>query len=417
MIFIAMRYLLERKRQTILTLLGVFFGTMAYVGVSGFFVGFQGFMVQQLVNNAAQVHIEARKDYLDEHILDGPFFGEKMLHVFWTAPPAGVEGFQEVQSPAKWYKRLAADPRVAAFTPQLTAPALFTLGKNSVGSTLVGCDPIQQARVTTIADYMIAGKFADIAVGGNRIILGDELMKRLGAAMYQNIMASVGVNPTPVAFKVVGRFFSGSRGLDLQAFAAIADVQRTNLTLSQVNEIGVRLKDYQDADAMARTWAMTSPERVESWGDQNANILSVFAIQNALRFSMIMTVLIVAGFGIYNILNMTVNQKRQDIAILRALGYDAFDVIMLFFSQGIIVGVIGGAFGLVCGYILCLYLQSIPFMPATPTNPQGHLHIALTFGIFFQGALMSLLSAGVASILPARAASKLTPIEIIRVGG
>ena len=77
MIFIAMRYLLERKRQTLLTLLGVFFGTMAYVGVSGFFVGFQGFMVQQLVNNAAQVHIEARKDYLSEHVLDVPFFGDE----------------------------------------------------------------------------------------------------------------------------------------------------------------------------------------------------------------------------------------------------------------------------------------------------------------------------------------------------
>jgi lipoprotein-releasing system permease protein len=417
MIFIALRYLLERKRQTLLTLLGVFFGTTAYVGVSGFFVGFQGFMVQQLVNNAAQVHIEARKDYLDEHMLDVPFFGAEVLHPFWIAPPAGVEGFQEVQSPAKWYKRLAADPRVAAFTPQLTAPALFVLGKNSVGTTVVGCDPAQQIKVTTIVDYMIAGKFTDIAVGGNRIVLGDELMKRLGAAINQNIMVTVGINPIPYPFKVVGRFFSGSRGLDLQAFASIADVQRTNLTPNQVNEIGVRLKNYLDADAMARTWAMTSPERVESWGDQNANILSVFAIQMALRFSMIVIILVVAGFGIYNILSMTVSQKRQDIAILRALGYDAFDVIMLFFSQGLIVGVIGGVFGLGFGYALCRYLQSIPFMIATPSNPQGHLHIAMSFTIFFQAALMALLSSGLASILPARAASKLTPIEIIRTGG
>ncbi|MDR3606829.1 MAG: ABC transporter permease [Oligoflexia bacterium] len=417
MIFIALRYLLERKKQTVLTLLGVFFGTMAYVGVSGFFVGFQGFMVQQLVNNAAQVHVEARKDYLTEHVLDGPFFGKDWLHAFWVSPPAGVEGFQEIQNPSQWYQRLAADPRVEAYVPQLSAPALFTLGRNSVGTTIMGCDPKKQARVTTIADYMIAGKFTDIAVGGNRIVMGDELMKRLGAAMSQTVMATVGVNPVPVPFKVVGRFYSGSRGLDLQAFAAISDIQRTNLTPNQVNEIGVRLKNYQDADTMARTWAMSSPERVESWGDQNANILSVFAIQTALRFSMIVTILVVAGFGIYNILNMTVNQKRQDIAILRALGYDAFDVIMLFFSQGMIVGVIGGACGLACGYLLCAYLQTIPFMVATPSNPQGHLHIALNFKIFAQAAFMAIFSAALASILPARAASKLTPIDIIRIGG
>ena len=417
MIFIAMRYLLERKRQTLLTLLGVFFGTVAYVAVSGFFVGLQGFMVQQLVNNAAEVHIEARKDYLTEHVLDVPFFGEKFLHTFWSAPPAGVEGFQEVQSPAKWYKRLNADPRVAAFVPQLTAPALFVLGINSVGTTITGCDARKQVKVTTIADYMIDGKFTDIAVGGNRIVLGDELMKRLGAAMNQNVMASIGVNPTPSSFKVIGRYYTGNRGMDLQAYAAIDDIQRTNLTPNQVNEIGVRLKDYKDSDAMARTWAMTSPERVESWGDQNANILSIFAIQDALRFSMIMTVLIVAGFGIYNILNMTVSQKRQDIAILRALGYDAFDVIMLFFSQGLTVGIVGGILGLICGSILCRYLQSIPFMVATPANPQGHLHISLSASILFQAAFMSLFAASIASILPARAASKLTPIEIIRLGG
>lgn len=417
MIFIAIRYLLERKRQTLLTLMGVFFGTMAYVGVSGFFLGFQGFMVQQLVNNAAQVHIEARKDYLSAHMLDEAFFGPHHPKIFWTSPPAGVEGFQEVQNPEKWYRRLKSDPRVAAFTPQLSAPVLFKLGKNSVGTNLIGCDPHQQVKVTTIANYMIAGKFTDIAVGGNRVVLGDELMKRLGAGVNQNIFATVGVNPEVIPFKVVGRFYTGNRGMDLQAFASIADVQRTNLTPNQVNEIGVRLKNYQDADELAKTWAMTSPERVESWGDQNANILSVFRIQTALRFSMIATVLIVAGFGIYNILNMTVNQKRQDIAILRALGYDAFDVIMLFFAQGLIIGVVGAFFGLISGYLFCKYLQTIPFMPSTPANPQGHLHIALNSGIFIQAALMALLSSCIASILPARSASKLTPIEIIRTGG
>lgn len=416
MIFIALRYLYERKRQTILTLLGVFFGTMAYVGVSGFFLGFQGFIVQQLVNNAAQVHIEARKDYLTEHILDKSFFGIKE-HVSWLSTPAGVEGFQEIQSPQAWYKRLSEDPRVLAYTPQLSAPALLALGKNSVGTTIIGCDPKQQVRVTTIADYMTAGRFTDIGVGGNRIILGDELMKRLGAAMNQVVLVSVGTNPFRLPFKVVGRFYSGNRGMDLQAFAALADVQRANLTPNQVNEIGVRLIDYRLADVMARTWAQSSPERVESWGDQNANILSVFRIQTALRYSMIFTVLIVAGFGIYNILNITVNQKRQDIAILRALGYDSFDVVMLFFSQGLIVGIIGTFFGLICGYILCIYIQSVPFMPQTPSNPQGHLHIALTFNIFAQAALMALLSTSLASILPARAAGKLTPIDIIRIGG
>jgi len=130
MIFLALRYLLVRKRQTILTLLGVFFGTMAFVSVSGFFLGFQGYMVQQLVNNSAQVHIEARQDYLNDHDLDTAFFGNQISYAFWGPPPAGVKGYLGVQSPQKWYKRLSADPRVEAYSPILTAAALFNLGKN-----------------------------------------------------------------------------------------------------------------------------------------------------------------------------------------------------------------------------------------------------------------------------------------------
>ena len=416
MMFLAIRYLIERKRQTILTLLGVFFGTMAYVSVSGFFLGFQGFMVQQLVNNSAQVHIEARQDYLTDHDLDFAFFKNKAAHVFWNPPPAGVKGFLDVQNPQMWYKRLNADPRVEAYTPNLFAAALFNLGKISVAANLIGCDSKQQVKVTTIAEFMIAGNFTDIAVGGNRIILGNELMKRLGAGMQQTVLVSVGTN-SAVPFKVVGRYYTGNRAIDLQAYGPLPDIQKANHTPNQVNEIGVRLKDYKDADTLARTWSKLAPERVESWGDLNLNIKSIFAIQNALRFSMIMTVLIVAGFGIYNILNMTVNQKRQDIAILRALGYDTFDIIMLFFSQGLIVGVCGTILGLISGYIFCRYLQTISFMPASPSNPQGHLHIALRPLIYIQAASLALLSTSIASILPAHAAGKLTPIEIIRQGG
>ena len=416
MIFLAIRYLLERKRQTVLTLLGVFFGTLAFVAVSGFFMGFQGFLVQQLVNNAAQIHIEKRQDYLSDHDLDLPFFGSSVLHTFWNPHPAGVKGYLDIQNPQAWYRRLSADPRVEAFSPTMTAATLFNIGPISVAANLIGCNPAQQSKVTTIADYMTAGKFADIAFGGNRVILGDELMKRLGAGMQQNILVSMGTN-SPVPFKVVGRYYTGSRGLDLQAFAALNDVQRVNHTPNYVNEIGVRLKDYTEADALARSWAHFGPERIESWGDQNLNIQSVFSIQNALKISMIMTVLIVAGFGIYNILNMTVNQKRQDIAILRALGYDTFDVVMLFFAQGMIVGICGTILGLGSGYIFCRWLQTLSFMLATPTNPQGHLHIALNIGIYVQATGLALLSAAIASVLPARAAGKLTPIDIIRHGG
>ena len=404
-----------RKRQSVLTLLGVFFGTVAYVSVSGFFLGFQGFMAEQLVNNSPQIHIQAREDYLLEHEIDGSLYGTQVKHVFWRSPPARAVGYLEVQNPQSWYDRLAADPRVAAYSSVITAPMIFSLGAMLQSANLIGCDPVEEAKVISVSYYMMEGKFTDIAAGGNEVILGEELMKRLGAGMNQTVYVSPGTGvPTP--FKVIGHFYTGSRGLDLQAYGNLADVQRVNLTPNRVNEIGVRLKDYTQAHGIATNWAKFSPELIESWDMQNQNILSVFAIQTALRFAMIFTVLIVAGFGIYNILNMTVTQKRQDIAILRSMGYDSFDIVMLFFMQGLIVGICGAMIGLVAGYLVCVFLQTLTFMNVTPSNPNGHLHISLSFWIYIQAVFMAIFSASVASILPALAAGKLTPIDVIREG-
>ena len=127
--------------------------------------------------------------------------------------------------------------------------------------------------------------------------------------------------------------------------------------------------------------------------------------------------MLVAGFGIYNVLMMTVTQKMKDIAILQTMGYESWEVRMLFLFQGLILGFVGAALGLIAGYFVCRYLQTLPF-GARPgaTRPAGHLSIALSFAIYFQAAALSIFSALVASYLPARSAARFTPIEIIRGG-
>jgi len=414
-IALALRYLVARRRQTILTLLGIFFGAAAYVAISGFMLGFRYYLVDQLVNNSAHVHVLAREDFLTEHGLDESFYGKVVRHVFWSAPPSGRKDNAIVESPQSWYQRLAADPRVAAFSPQLTANVIFSKGKATASAALVGCDPEQQIKVTTIGDYVTEGKWSDLAAGGNRIVIGDELRKKLGVYVSQTILVS-SANSPPTPFKVVAVYRTGSVQADIRAYGAITDVQRVNRTPNQVNEIAVRLHDYTQAAALANTWAALGPEKVESWDQQNANLFSVFALQDAIRYLSIGAIMIVAGFGIYNVLNMTVVQKRRDIAILRSMGYSGADVIWLFFSQGLILGLSGVALGLSFGYVLSLYLETIPFGAAPAHRGAGHLIISFEPAIYLQSALLAMLAALLASVLPARAAGRLAPIEIIRAG-
>lgn len=415
MIHLALRYLIARRRQTILTLLGIFFGAAAYVSISGFFLGFREYLVDQLVNNSAHVHVQAREEFLTEHGLDESFYGKLVRHVFWSTPPSGRKDNAIVENPQSWYRRLAADPRVAAYSPQLSANVIFSKGRATASAGLVGCDPEQQIKVTTIGDYVIEGRWSDLSAGGNRLAIGDELRKKLGVYVSQNILVA-SANSPPTPFKVVAVFKTSSAQADNRAYGAITDVQRVNRTPNQVNEIAVRLHDHTQAAALANAWSAISPEKVESWDQQNANLFSVFALQDAIRFLSIGAIMIVAGFGIYNVLNMTVVQKRRDIAILRSMGYSAGDVVWLFFSQGLILGVSGVALGLGFGYVLGLYLQTVPFGASPLGRGAGHLLISFDPAIYLQAASLAMLASLLASVLPARAAGRLAPIEIIRAG-
>jgi len=263
---------------------------------------------------------------------------------------------------------------------------------------------------------MVEGKFSDIGSGGNRIIVGQELLNRLGAKIFQNVMVSVG-DGKQTPFQIVGTFDSGNKRSDLQAYGLLADVQRANHSLNRINEIDVRLFDYEQSATIATTWALISSETIESWDQRNSSIFTMFALQAMMRNLIVFVVMLVAGFGIYNVLMMTVTQKMKDIAILQTMGYESWEIRVLFLFQGFILGLVGAILGLIAGYLICKYIQTLPFGGrADSTRPAGHLTIVITAGVYLQACLLSILSALIASFLPARSAAKFTPIEIIRGG-
>ncbi|MBI4424589.1 MAG: ABC transporter permease [Elusimicrobia bacterium] len=415
MIFLAVRYLAARPHQTVLMLLGFFFGTAAFVSLSGIMLGFRGYLVYQLINNDDHLHIEPREEFLFDHSLDEAFYPRAVGRVVWDAPPSGRKDSATVQDPQAWYERLRADARVVAYTPQLTAAVIFSKAKATVSATLIGCDALAQLRVTTIGDYVTEGRFSDIAAGGNRLAVGSELMRLLGLRLSQNVTVAL-ASGVPEPFKVSAVFSTGNRVFDRAAYASIADVQRVNRTPNQVNKIAVRTRDHARAAAMARAWAALGSDKVESWDQKNANIFQVFRIQDAVRFLSIGAIMVVAGFGIYNILNMTVMQKRRDVAILRSMGWATRDVVALFLVQGLILGFSGIALGLSFGFGLSFYLETIPLGEGPFGGGVGHLLVSRAPSIYLQAALLALASTLLASVLPARAAGRLSPIEIIRRG-
>lgn len=411
MYFLALRQLLSRKRQSLLTLLGIVLGAAAYIAIAGMMLGFQSFMVDQLVDNDAHIRISAREELITEHSLDDDFFGADTL-VDWKSAPSGRRDNNYILYPRSWFDRMDKIPEVAAYSQQLIAQVIVSRGKVSTSARLLGSDPTRQIQVTNIQKYMTQGTFTEVGVSGNRIIVGDGLLERLGAKVPETLLISAGKGRA-LPFKIIGTFHLGVKAIDDGTiFAALADVQTLNLTPSRISDIAVRLNRVEDASTFASAWNSLSQEKVQSWDQANEGIMSVFKTQDIVRNSMTISILIVAGFGIYNILSMAVNHKRREIAILRSMGYEARDIVQLFLIQGMLLGLLGGVIGCILGYGVC---EAMAMIPVADRGMGGKRMIIAFFpGIYVRGFLLAFVSASVASYLPARAAGKLTPIDIIR---
>lgn len=412
MLFLALRHLLSKRRQTLLTLVGILMGTAAYVAISGMMMGFQTFIIDQLVNNDAHLRITAREELVTEESMRDAFFPPGTL-VQWLVPPSGRRDYARIEYPQGWFERLDADPRVVAYSPQIVSQVIVTRAKATASGRLIGSDPTRQVHVTNIEDYMLEGKFSDLGQTGNRVVVGDGLLRKLGARVSETLLISVGKgSPTP--FKVVGRFLLGVKGIDdTTLFGALHDVQNANFMPSQITDIAVRLSDVTAAAQISDHWAALSPEKVQSWDQSNGGILSVFKTQDIVRNSMTVSILIVAGFGIYNILSMAVSQKRREIAILRSIGYEPRDILKLFFFQGLILGALGGLVGVLFGYGISLFMSTLEVSPNRGLGT-GKLMVSFSPLIYVKAFFLAFAASSIAAFLPARAAGRLTPIDIIR---
>lgn len=410
MFFLAFRHLTARKRQTIITLLGVTLGVAAFVTFSNIMLGFQEYIVDQLVNNDSHVRIQPREEIVAADSLDSIYY-PNAAHVFWIKPPSGNRTSVQIENPVAWFARLNKDSRVLAYSPQIQSQVFYSYGSTSRAGKLIGSDPLKQIRISNIRNYMLRGDFLSLGTGGNKLIAGDRLLQRLGAQVGDRILLSTSKNSS-VPFKVVGAFHFGVMGLDdTVTFAAIADAQNLNGTPSQITDIALRLTDVNWARQFAQDYSQFSTDKVQSWDQANANILSVFSMQNIIRIFITTAIMVVSAFGIYNILNILVNQKRKDIGILRSMGFDSHEIRNLFMYQGIFFGFGGGALGLLTGHLISMAMSVMKI-----GGMIDHMIISYNPKIYITAFLVACVCAIVSSYLPAREASKLKPIDIVRSG-
>ena len=215
--------------------------------------------------------------------------------------------------------------------------------------------------------------------------------------------------------KIVGIFQTGLAEVDnVQSYVNLKMAQQLlGQGNNYISNIHIKLHDMSLAAGMAKTISKEYNVSALDIIAANAQFETGTSIRNLITYAVSITLLIVAGFGIYNILNMLIYEKMKDIAILKATGFSGEDVRRIFISQAMIIGFTGGVLGLIIGYLVSVMISHVPMefeaLPTIKTYPVNFDPMFYIIGIIF-----ALISTFLAGYLPSRKAAKIDPVEIIR---
>lgn len=409
MIFLALKHILSRKKQSLVTLLGIFIGTVAYIIISAFFHASQNSMIASMVSGDPHIRIQAREREIDAKEIKDVLFSD-FEEVVWKRTPSGIRASAAIENSRGWMNFLSTNPNVVAASRVYSTTALVNYNKTTYSVSVTGVDPQEQIRVTNIEENMISGSMLDLSKGSARIVIGQELANLLAKQVGDNIVLT-STKGSQVPFKIVGTFSTGNKFGDRgSAYMQLSDAQKLGGASGKISQVFVKVVDFRQAADIASSWQIMSDDRVRSWDQINENLLSMFKTQDVTRYTITGIIMLVAGFSIYNILGIVVTQKRKDIAILRSMGYEASDITTLFLYQGLILGLVGGILGCLIGYVISVSIGEISMGGPRSTV----FRLDFSWNIYLVGILISNVVALLASYFPARSASKLSPIEIIR---
>jgi lipoprotein-releasing system permease protein len=248
----------------------------------------------------------------------------------------------------------------------------------------------------------------------NSIILGKAVAAKL-LADIGDVVQVTSSKGNRMPLKVVGFFQSGILDIDkVQSYTSITTAQKLlGKTNNYITDIQVNLKDLKQAPAVAREFNALFEVDAEDIQTANSQFETGSSIRTTISFAVGITLLIVAGFGIYNILNMMIYEKMDTIAILKATGFSGSDVNLVFITIALSIGFFGGMAGLLFGFLLSSAIDQIPFnMTALPTVKTYPINYDPTF--YFIATIFSLVTTYLAGLFPARRASKVDPVIIIR---
>lgn len=409
---IAKSLLMARWRQSLVAAIGVTFSITMFITLLGFMDGLNDLLDGLMLNRTPHVRLFREiKPNPDQPINRSADF--RLGHNFIRSVKSSG-GRMDIHNSAAIIEALKADPRVLGVSPKINAPVLYNSGTIDITGVVSGIDVLAESELYHFTDYVRAGDPLDLKNVGNSIILGKGVAQKLLAEIGDVVQVTTSKGDL-LPLKVVGLFQSGIADLDkVQSYASITTTQKLlGKPNNYLTDIQIKLHDLNQAPAIAGEYARLFQTDAEDIQTANAQFETGSFVRTLISYVVGIVLLIVAGFGIYNILNMMIYEKMDTIAILKATGFSGRDVRRIFLGMALSIGLMGGLSGLLSGFLLSLLVDQIPFhsasLPTVTTYPVNY-----NPGFYIIGIVFSLVTTFLAGFFPARRASQIDPVVIIR---
>ncbi len=396
----AVRFLMEGRAQTALTVIGAAVGVAVVVFMSALLLAVQTNIFTRVLNAQAHVVISAPKDEA-RPLLDGKAVAELAT----IQAPA-----QKLRSVDQWQKirlTLAAIPDVVVVSPSASGAALAVRGDASKSITLIGIEPDFYYKIVDLPTMITAGTAA-LATGD--VLIGTQLAINLGVSLNDKIhvRSATGVDEI---YTITGIFDLGNRGANERSvFVPLRTAQSVLGLQGGASALDINIIDPFAAETMAVRIAAETGLQADSWIKTFDQLFASLRTQNISFSAIQFFVGLAVALGIASVLVVSVVQRSKEIGILRAMGASRGQILRIFLLQGAIVGLLGSIVGSAMG------TGFVQLWRVFARNPDGtpFFVITLTPGLFVTAAVVATLTGILAALMPALSASRLNPVDAIR---
>lgn len=409
---IAITYLASRKKQTLVASLGVMFGISMFIFMQSMMKGTNDYFEKSSFSSTPHIRLYSENKVADNHMLDN-FLKDSSVKMLTN--PKQLKQTQGLTNPYGIIRQLKANPEVAFVTPQVTANVIYTTGSVLVNGNISGVSITEEDQMFDVQANMLSGNLHDLDRVNNGLLIGKGIADKLSLHVGDNITVRGGSGNTMI-MRVVGIYASGVKQIDdTRSYANIIQAQNIlGKDRSYVTDIKINLKDYNTAAKVARNIEAITGYKAEDWVQANEQLKTAFKIRAIILNSVIGVILLVAGFGIYNILNMTIYEKMKEIAILKATGFSGRSVTSIFLQQAVYIGLMGGLIGIIVGFLISYALSKVYIGSTSAMGTLKYFPMSFYLPHYIEAVVFGVLTTFFAGFFPARKAAKVDPVTIIR---